>query len=181
MFIDMTDIYDLAVLIQNRKNNEIDDFMCNFIESDIDEIIKAVSEKFPKRDRIIKLAFKAHKRKEYELSVPIFLIQSDGICLDILKENLFSRNRKNGKPKTESMVRNLETSSLMNAFLEPLRNPNIYNSRKREIFYSDILNRNKILHGETVNYGTKINSLKTISLLNYLITDVYNAEKQNKK
>ena len=180
MFIDLPDIYNLAELIQNQKNDEIDDFMCNFIESELSEISKAVSEKFPDRNRIIKLAFKAHKRKEYELSVPVFLIQADGICLDILGENLYSR--KNGKPKTESIVRNLKTSQLMNAFLEPLKKPNLLNARKSESnIFSEILNRNKILHGEMINYGKKINSLKTISLLNYLTLDVYNAKKQNNK
>jgi len=32
------------------------------------------------------------------------------------------------------------------------------------------LNRHQVLHGESVDYGTRLNSLKAISLLNYLVS-----------
>jgi hypothetical protein len=41
------------------------------------------------------------------------------------------------------------------------------------------LNRHMVLHGESLNYGNKINSLKAISLINYvahvLKVDVHNS------
>ena len=42
----------------------------------------------------------------------------------------------------------------------------------------DELNRHMVLHGESLDYGTKINSLKAISLINY-VAHVLTLEKEN--
>ena len=180
MSIEIPDIHQLAELIKNEKEKEINKFMGDFIENDIENIMKNIFENFPKRKKIILKAYHAHKKKDYELSIPIFLIQADGICLDILNKNLYSRC-KNGTPRIAKSLKELGNGWIKNSFIELLRNPNLYNFWKNEPFYSKTLNRNKILHGESINYGTNINSLKIISLLYYLSKDINNAIKQKQK
>lgn len=128
-----------------------------------DEIIK----RFKNRENIIQAAFQAHDRAEYELSVPIFLIQVDGLCYDITKHNLFQKG--NRKLLICDYIEKLITGSFQSALLSPLKKPlPIYmNKHERHENFNE-LNRHQVLHGESIDYGTEINSLKAISLLNYI-------------
>jgi|GEM_PF-6415680 len=53
----------------------------------------------PERKKVFDPTFRAHARGEYELSVPLFLIQDDGIGFDRLGQNLFYRFVEEGNEK----------------------------------------------------------------------------------
>lgn len=44
------------------------------------EITSTLKTAFPPRAKIIESAFAAHARGEYELCIPVFFAQADGIC-----------------------------------------------------------------------------------------------------
>ena len=47
---------------------------------------------------LIRAAFNAHRRQEYELAIPVILAQTGGICKEVVNEYLFIKNNK--KPGT---------------------------------------------------------------------------------
>ena len=133
----------------------------------LSEIEKSIIDKFPHRKKILMAAFSAHKRREYELSIPVLLAQADGICYDVIKMDLFRKHNK--KPKTANYVKQYVSGTLHEAFLQSLaqRLPISASEHERDDDFNE-LNRHMVLHGESLDYGTEVNSLKTISLINYV-------------
>jgi len=131
------------------------------------DIEEALCSRFPPRSRIIALAFGAHRRREYELSIPVLLAQADGICKEVAGGYYFIR--KNHRPETAPYVQEIADDTLLGAVLSPLAEilP-IAASRRNQPTASGGLNRHMILHGDSVDYGTRVNSLKAVSLINYV-------------
>jgi hypothetical protein len=135
----------------------------------LDFIENRIVSKFPHRAKIINSAFSAHKRGEYELSIPIFFAQTDGICYEVINQHLFMRLRGEKKPSTAIYVDSIASDTFRHALLSPLSQPLPISASKNERDESfNELNRHQVMHGESFDYGTEINGLKSISLLNYV-------------
>jgi hypothetical protein len=61
----------------------IDQFMCEYIGSNIDSIQERLSSRYPARYRILESAFDAHREAKYALSIPVFLAQVEGLCVEL--------------------------------------------------------------------------------------------------
>ncbi|MCK4358460.1 MAG: hypothetical protein KAW92_06910 [Candidatus Cloacimonetes bacterium] len=189
--MDLPELTLLSEFITNKKYDKLDNYMCNIIESKLDQIEKEIIQKYPNRRKIIQSAFNAHKKGEYELSVPVFLAQADGICNELLEMSLYKKYTPKKKEDPNQKMRLLtaneiekyvSNSIIMSALVEPLRNISGLNvSTEYKNQYPIILNRHEIIHGLDLNYGNKKNSLKTITLLHYFISVVYAAVKVNTK
>ncbi len=118
---------------------------------------------------MIESAFNAHRREKYELSIPVFLAQTDGICKETMDQYLFIK--QNSKPCTAIYVKRTISGAFMKAILSPLSRtlPIEMSTHERPENFNE-LNRHMVLHGESLDYGTKINSLKVISLINYVVS-----------
>lgn len=155
---------------------EAEEALCEYFESQLAEIEKSISERFPLRAHLIRAAFSAHRRQEYELSIPVLLAQTDGICKEVVNQNLFSKHNK--KPRTAIYVEQIAADSYRSALLSPLAQTLPISASERERpDGSEALNRHTVLHGESLDYGSKTNSLKAISLINY-VAHVLEDEKQ---
>lgn len=133
----------------------------------LDEIEAEIANAFPTRARILAAAFRAHKDGLYACSIPVFLTQMDGICMEVSNKYFFIRENK--RPGIAGHVDQLSDNPLAAAMLAPLteilpisappeaRGPGFWQ-----------LNRHTVIHGESVDYDTKRNSLRAISLLNYV-------------
>jgi hypothetical protein len=170
-----------AEYIAKGAYQEADAEMVEVFEEDYRNIKARILTTVPKRADVLLNAFKAHEQGEFILSVPVFLIQADGICLDIAKVQLYGKLNK--KPKIAGVLSNVAGGAVTTAFLSPL-STNIPltadpTERSGPDFPKGALNRHQVLHGEVTNYGTKVNSFKTISLLNY-ICDVSEELQENK-
>jgi len=62
----------------------LDNYLTNYFKKEYTSISKKVQGLYPERKKIISSAFKAHKRQEYELSIPVFIAQIDGLCYDLI-------------------------------------------------------------------------------------------------
>jgi hypothetical protein len=94
---------------------------------------------------------------------------TDGICKEVTGHYLFIG--KNGKPETAIYVERISSDKSAAIFLQPLSQSIPINKSKKErdkIQGFNELNRHMVLHGDTSDYGTKVNSLKVISLINYV-------------
>lgn len=138
-----------------------------YFESRVGEIEESISKRFPSREKLIRAAFKAHRRQEYELSIPVFLAQTDGICKEVVKQYLFTKQNK--KPRTAIYVEQIAADTYRAALSSPLAKtlPIGASEHERAEEFNE-LNRHMVLHGESLDYGNKVNSLKAISLVNYV-------------
>ena len=157
----------------------IEELFKNYFDENINNIKNNVISKYENREHILKEAFEAHEQGKYNLSIPIFIIQADGIFKEITSTNFFIK----GKRKSiDNFIRENNSSGFSKAFLESLKKItpiNISTNEKTKILNrpnistnekTKILNRHFILHGNSLKYGTKINSLKSISLLNFIVS-----------
>ena len=133
----------------------------------LDEIEDYLKGRLPNRGHIIEAAFTAHRNEHHLLSVPVILAQVDGVCKELAGQYFFSRRA--GKPQTAAYVAQFTPgtfrSAMLSAFAELL--PVTASESERGPNF-DNLNRHMILHGESLDYGSRINGLKAISLLNYV-------------
>lgn len=151
--------------------------LVGFYKAQIDQILADLKASFPERSHLFQSALEAHKQKNYDASIPLLLAQADGICIDILGEKMFSRRKRT--PQTKNAVKNRiedhPIGELMEAFVEPLfsgsalmlTESEMKDKRRSDSGYN-VLNRHEIMHGLDKDYGSETNSLKVISLLNYL-------------
>ena len=166
-----------AILIQkiellfDEHPDEIVEWLSDFFRTRLDVIERTLTDSYPHRGHLFQQAFEAHREGKYGLSIPVFLTQADGIFGERTSErqNLFiSRQRERACSEYVSQT----SDNYIVIYLHPLSVllPLWMNQYERaeggDSFVG--LNRHQVLHGESVDYGTEQNSLKAISLLNYL-------------
>ncbi len=149
----------------------IDQQIINLIDRHQQELYEELISNFPERKDLIESALKAHHNKDYNLSIPVFLSQSDGICKKITGYAMFSGSYKENSekhiPNTRKWAKQQSIDSLYVAFLEPLKTKvgfNKHESKEDYIGYT----RHSVLHGKSLDYGTEVNSYKAMCLLFYI-------------
>lgn len=160
-------LWELKGALADGNVLEAEEALVDYFEGRLSEIEESISIKYPHRIHLIRSAFGAHRRGEYALSVPVLLAQADGICKETVDQYLFIRQDK--KPSTAIYVAQLAADTYMAALLSPLATtlPIGATEKERPEGFT-ALNRHMVLHGESLDYGSKINSLKTVSLVNYV-------------
>lgn len=163
----LSSLWDIKEAISSGEIDEVEEALVEYFESQLDEIENSFSTQFPHRSHIIASAFKAHQNGEYFLSIPVFLAQTDGICKEVIDQYLFMKKDK--KPRTAIYVEQIAADTYKAALLSPLAasTPIGASEHEREQGFN-LLNRHMVLHGESLDYGSKVNSLKAISLVNYV-------------
>jgi hypothetical protein len=125
-----------------------------------------LAQAYPHRRAIVDAAFDAHLSGQYLVSIPVLLAQVDGICFDLANAHFFMGKER---PKVLAHAVEFAGSQIARAFLAPLESEmTIALSEKARPQGFTGLNRHMVLHGESVDYGTKENGLRAISLLNYM-------------
>ncbi len=163
----MTALWELESSLTGGDADEAEVSLVEYFRERSAGISAALQEAFPRRAKIIDAAFAAHARGEYELSIPVFLSQADGICQELMGVQLFTKRDK--KRAKASFVEAIAMDTIRSAMLHPLVHPLpiSFTAHERGADF-DSLNRYQVLHGESVDYGIELNSLKAISLLNYV-------------
>lgn len=180
-FIDSLAISNLHEYLQKDPKAFEADVIATF-NKQLDAIEKKLTAAFPKRARLLSDLFKHHRQAEYNASIALALTQADG-----LSKEVFSVKDKNNKPvavgffdmtnsKADFRAQKLALSFdvpensifsiLYNQLAKDDRNDSLILEGKT-IRLSD-LNRHAILHGESTDYGTLINSVKGILLLDFI-------------
>jgi len=175
-------------LIDEKKDKELEKLLIDYTKSIIPEIKEKVQKSFPNRKKIVDDALKAHEENRYILSIPLLLIQAEGICREIIDISPFlgGRNIKSLskiKDKLEKKLNQyqinsikLKIDSITEIFLQYLLNETDINTnidrikkkQKKDRKYQP-LNRNYIIHGWDIDYASEVNSYKAISFLNFII------------
>ena len=154
-------------ILLDEGSDSLDKTLVDHFELQAQSIVDELCKHYPSREAIIRSAYKAHLSRDYELSVPVLLIQADGISKEQFGHYLFLR--QDGNPEISRYIDSLNQDDLLRAFLAPLAEPTTINFSQKErgsVFSG--LNRHLVLHGDSVDYGTRVNSLKALSLLNHV-------------
>lgn len=56
--------------------------MVDFINGELDEVEELLCRELLKRERFFRSAFAAHRRGDHAASIPLMLLQADGMCRD---------------------------------------------------------------------------------------------------
>jgi hypothetical protein len=114
----LPDLWELKSALSEGNIREAEFALVEYFEDRITEIEEAVTTRFPHRGHLIRSAFGAHRRAEYELSIPVLLAQVDGICKETVDQYLFIRQDK--KPSTAIYVAQIAADTYKAALLSPL-------------------------------------------------------------
>lgn len=160
-------IWKLNVVFERGEVSEAEVILIEYFKNRLGEIRDELAAAYPHRTRFLVPAFAAHERGEYALAIPTFLAQANGICKEITSAELFTK--RNGRAATSDYIESVEAETFLAAVLHPLtqRLPISTSQSERESRFVG-LNRHTIMHGESLDYDSEINSLRAISFLNYV-------------
>ncbi len=178
--VDISFVGELSEFIKSKKIEQLDSMMETRIAVSLDSIRARTIQHFPNRANIINAAMNAHCNEVFELSVPILLIQSEGMVQDKWGTKLFASDN-NGlvtKERAENSKSGFFTDALFLVLIEKVA---ITANKNDRLDFPDAYNRHEIIHGSDTDYATYQNSLKAISLLDFIASIVTkNAEDTNK-
>jgi hypothetical protein len=155
----------------DRGQAELDKYMIKEIDSNYLEIKQSILESHSKRKDILKCAFDLHESKNWIASIPLFIAQTEGVFHENVDAQLFSQHPKRKDKLRERSKKT--TEEYMIYLYSPFETYNPFSAQtahSSENSKRNGPNRNGILHGSSkhLDYGTKLNSYKCISLLSYV-------------
>ena len=185
----------IAEAVEKGEHEQITLSVQKLIRQNVDVIRRELSIGWPQRAKILQDAFSAHQHELYTLSVPVFIAQADGMCMDCFWEGEADKHKYGFYYETPNLLIQekisgalVDMESKVAKFLSPL-SPGLTfdmlvdktDNRTQQFGEKDIrkrkkkpehnlFNRNGILHGADIEYATEANSLRAISLLDYLNT-----------
>lgn len=165
-------ISDLAKMIARNEHEAIEQEMQEWAETRIDAVLKEIKSQFASRHAIIGDALAAHRDGKYTLSVPVLLAQADGLAKELIGSFLFRGNPKKDFARLLSSLEPVGMGFTLDALATPLRSYSTLGKKpKHPIPGSEQghANRHDVLHGVSTDYPTKANSLRVVSLIDYLL------------
>ncbi len=157
-----SEIFGYAQALRQGYVDFVDDKLTEIFESDLKVIIRRLCKEFPDREKILLEAKEAHLKRRYFSSISLFLSTADGI----VDGKLFKADALKRYFKRSGI-----TGNIFNDFLTEKDAIKADFDRDKGKFGSSF-SRHGVLHGRDVEYGTRINSLKALSLLDYIATFV---------
>jgi len=163
---------DLVAAFKEGESEEAQQWLIDYFKDRVDEIEQTLLEQHPTRSAIIADAFQAHREQRYHLSIPVLLAQSDGVIHDRHQRQLFSKKQT---ANLKELLSGLPEDDMRAIFIAAFY-ADIPLTRRTQLLPDgfDGLNRHAVLHGTDPSYGTEINSLRAISILNlasHMVTD----------
>lgn len=142
-----------------ETHNAAKAWLMDYFSENADSIESRLCTRHPEHAHILKKAFSAHRRGDYELSIPVLLIQADAICKSEHGQEIFGQ-------KARESLKNGVLGGRLSA--KPLLDTTPLNASAKDRTPSFVgLNRHRVIHGEDLSYGTLENSLKAISWITF--------------
>ncbi len=167
--LSLPEVAALADMFTRQDTGAADSALMDYYRVRLPRITADVISWYPSRAKELASAFAAHERSEYVLSVPVFLAQANGICLECFGVRLYSRNK--GAPLTAAKIdaRRLADDVIVASVLHAMMIPQPISASAGELaHHPKALNRHEVLHGTSVDYGNEINGWKAVSWLYYV-------------
>lgn len=160
---------EVVTEIQNKNIDGANDLMINYYSENLDRIFEELKQRHSDRTEILNQILFSYRNENYLVMIPSVLTQVDGICFDFTKKKFFIKEKDNKYLPEISSELEKSAGNFLSIYLSPLQNKTPIMVQEKDIYkFPCRLNRNEILHGVSIDYGSKINSLKVISLLKYI-------------
>jgi hypothetical protein len=176
-------LQELMALVEKLEGIEepcIDEFMRQYYRDNLQLLTDKLVERRPNRASVIKAAVRAHGTlgtDGYFLSIPVFIAQADGLLAEIASEITGKKSatiNTSSRALTEKLGKDQESLDLIHPipimskldFMKSACEREKAAQASGESFTA--LNRHQVMHGESWDYGTEINSLKTFSFLAFV-------------
>ena len=144
----------------------IDRYMSDTVSDRLDRIEIDLLHAHSKREKIIADAFEAHRREKYSLSVPVFISQAEGLLYEAFDKSVFMTRERN---RIHNEAESYADGPIDGYFFYLLSvDLPIWRSKNQRDGLFQGLNRHEVLHGVSLDYATKTNSLKAISFLRWV-------------
>jgi len=166
------DVTEPLEMFEAGEPEKAHEALCVCFEEQMDDIVDGLRKAFPERARHVEQAVAAHRRREYALSIPVFLLEADGICQELVGAQAY---QKEGGQRAianaiSSRARDDAFHLAMCAALITIT-PLVYGPKERaQHGMTDSVNRHTVLHGEDVNYDTRRNSCQALSFLAHVVS-----------
>lgn len=168
-------------IVKDGNREKIDRIIIKCLQEQIDSIKYEIIGNYPERRDALSEAFDVHKQGKYYCSIPVFYSQADGIFKDKFGGGIFMYHRRIKVAENEiELFDNSITyvESLLSNDADTLpgssRSKNLYDLdsciRRGFLLSNNFhgLERNSIMHGDSVDYGNELKSLKAISFLDWV-------------
>ena len=171
---------ELIDKLEVTQPSDIDEVMAQYYRLNLQFFTDELVNRHPDRAPVIKAAVNAHitlGNDGYFLSIPVFIAQADGLLTEITKvKSAMMKERgeqelQGSKALRKKLAGNQELLDLLHPILKLHELDFMKSADAREVAAQasgesfTALNRHQVIHGETSDYGTEINSLKAFSLL----------------
>ncbi|OZI64592.1 hypothetical protein [Bordetella genomosp. 4] len=179
------EVFDLTAKINSAADADIDEVLATHYRARVHAYGAELCAAYPHRAKPINAAVSVHRSPDSDgffLSVPVFLAQADGVLHEITGcESPMSKVGKAGAKRIKAapfLESNADDSMIAFGALEPILD--IIHSRllmsssersetQRMTGTSfSFLNRHQVMHGESSDYGSEVNSLKAFTLLTFI-------------
>ena len=159
----------IAAAYADGRGDEAEFELVEHFRARVDAIEADLVNRFPMSEPVLRQAFEAHRLGLYYASIPTFLTQVDGVCLDITTTSyLFLKERGEKRTGVAPYVDQIAEEPITQAMLAPFLEPHtILLSESQRPADFEGLNRHMVLHGQSLDHGTEANSLRAVSLLYY--------------
>jgi hypothetical protein len=141
--------------------------LTGYFDAKASEIVKEVSALYPETSTLMARALRAHQEADFTVSVMILLAQAEGIWGRHASFSPYSRAKDN-KEALQKAIDGKASQLPIRAYWELLLQ-DIPINRKFDKSQPEPqgLNRHAVMHGASLNFGTKINSARALSWLSY--------------
>ncbi|HEY4299977.1 MAG TPA: hypothetical protein VGM73_03820 [Candidatus Didemnitutus sp.] len=143
----------------------LNDLFVGYYRERLDAIEQTVVNRHPDRAELIAAACGVHRSGQFALSIPVLLAQADGLSRDLIGAEYFTFRKT--EPLLPALWEAVKDDWLSLAVLRGLSRQGRLRSTSERMRPGEF-NRHAILHGIDRQYGNEQNSLKAISLVNFM-------------
>jgi len=156
------DLIDIQKLLDKKDSQLIDFFFEKHFETNIELLKNRLIDSNTKRINILNEIFKGIELKLFSLVIPSIISQIEGITEEKTGRRFFSTQNNQTKLKQFADSKNIMYFDKL--LTHPIDTIWEY-SRKQNPNNPSRINRHDIIHGTSIDYGTKMNCYKYLSVL----------------
>ncbi len=173
-FTPLAAIYPVADIFRKGHVDEGNRQMCAHIREHLNGIEATLVHEFPQRAVILKRAFDAVRAGDYVASIPLMLMQADGIGREIFAKNTARFSVTSKQTKFQKEIKNfidqnakdaIYTGEIYEVILKAIP---LTASEGDKTVIPGVLNRNAVLHGLDCEYYTEVNAMRAASWIGYV-------------
>lgn len=161
--------------LQPENSIEFEELIVEEIEQVLPELISDCQKSFPNRADIFDEIHQLYNNGFYRAVVTLCYTQADGISNEIFNVDFFGRNgKKDWRLKSYLKLRDMEFNHSIGIIRQldiPTNEITAYSGSeylKEENKRKSSFNRHLVLHGHSTEYGTQLNAIRAICVLDFL-------------